>query len=89
MGYQTHEALVKRKLLPWLKNRVITVDQFKDILFYSFMNGFWDGLGYATKVKYKNLRKGLSSDSSPEQESKRLKFIAVMERKFKHGNYYF
>lgn len=54
MGYQTLEALRERKLDNWLKRGIITKRQYKDIIYYCVEYGFWDALGYATRLKYKN-----------------------------------
>jgi len=54
MGYQTLEALKERKLNNWLKKGVITKQQYKDIVYHCCQYGFWEALGYATYLKYKN-----------------------------------
>jgi hypothetical protein len=54
MGYQTLEALKERKLDSWLKKGIITKKQYKDIIYYCVEYGFWEALGYATRLKYKN-----------------------------------
>lgn len=54
MSYQTLEALKERKLNHWLKNGVITKTQYKDICYHCATYGFWEALGYATYLKYKN-----------------------------------
>lgn len=63
MGYQTTEALVLRKLRPWLRRGVITRVQYNALVAYCVEHGFWKALGRATKTKYGNLRQGIVSPS--------------------------
>ena len=53
MGWQTLEALKERKLNSWLAKGVITKQQYKDIIYICIEYGFWEALGYATRIKLK------------------------------------
>ena len=54
MGWQTLEALKERKLNSWLSKGIITKAQYKDICYHCNEYGFWEAMGYATKLKHKN-----------------------------------
>ena len=58
MSYQTTEALIDRKLKPWLKRGVINHNQFATIIIHCERYGFWSALGYATRLRYKNKPSG-------------------------------
>lgn len=53
MGDQTCGALRQRKINSWLEKGIITKQQHKDIVSKCYEFGFWDALGYATRLKYK------------------------------------
>ena len=54
MWLQTTEALIERKIWPWLDKWIITQEQFKDIVYRSYEFWFWEALWYATRLKHKN-----------------------------------
>lgn len=73
MGYQTLEALKTRKLNSWLNKEIITKDQYKSIIYYCIEYGFWEALGYATRLKYRN---------NPSLKSKYIyKWITIPKKK--------
>lgn len=53
MSYQTLEALKERKIDSWLKKRIITQKQYIDIINLFLKRGFWEAIGYATRLKYR------------------------------------
>jgi hypothetical protein len=53
MSWQTLESLKERKLLPWLRKKVITKEQYLKICSMCDDKGFFEALGYATRCKYK------------------------------------
>jgi hypothetical protein len=79
MSYRTLEALKERKLDNWLKKGIITKQQYKDICYYCGEYGFWEALGYATYLKYKN---------NPQLKKKyEYKWLNIPKKEYKFNDY--